>query len=245
MESAVDVPSGEDEAPEKDDVNAKESTEVPRRRKGEKESSSESGAESDVEPGQKKSLKKQQTNPMVPNMANVWHQCVDTDGGSKSSRSPSDSSSASGSDSEGEEPTSRPEPKDSQGEEQVAPILIQKPELPEVKKEEITDMEVPSTDENHSCANEIEKDKISPSTGQDEITQTDTVEVKIESSYGEAKFMHVQELPDIIPKQEGTTPKDDLILKDQTSLVPELQKRSGRRSRSTSLSVTPMKKASK
>lgn len=58
--------TGEDEAPEKDDANAKEGTEVPhkknkkhrkhkskkkkRRRKGEKESSSESGAESDVEP---------------------------------------------------------------------------------------------------------------------------------------------------------------------------------------------------
>lgn len=58
--------TGEDEAPEKDDVNTKEGTEAPhkknkkhrkhkskkkkRRRKGEKESSSESGAESDVEP---------------------------------------------------------------------------------------------------------------------------------------------------------------------------------------------------
>lgn len=58
--------TGEDEAPEKDDMNAKEENEPPhkknkkhrkhkskkkkRKRKGEKESSSESGAESDVEP---------------------------------------------------------------------------------------------------------------------------------------------------------------------------------------------------
>lgn len=58
--------AGEDETPEKDDLNAKEMNELPhkknkkhrkhkskkkkRRRKGEKESSSESGAESDVEP---------------------------------------------------------------------------------------------------------------------------------------------------------------------------------------------------
>ena len=58
--------AGEDEAPEKEDMNAKEGNEPPhkknkkhrkhkskkkkRRRKGEKESSSESGAESDVEP---------------------------------------------------------------------------------------------------------------------------------------------------------------------------------------------------
>lgn len=58
--------SGEDEAPEKDDMNAKEEIEPPhkknkkhrkhkskkkkRKRKGEKETSSESGAESDVEP---------------------------------------------------------------------------------------------------------------------------------------------------------------------------------------------------
>ena len=57
---------GEDEAPEKDDMNAKEGNEPPhkknkkhrkhkskkkrRRRKGEKDSSSESGAESDAEP---------------------------------------------------------------------------------------------------------------------------------------------------------------------------------------------------
>ncbi|PWA31412.1 hypothetical protein CCH79_00002925 [Gambusia affinis] len=285
--SPVNV-KGEDEAPEKDDVNTKEGTEAPhkknkkhrkhkskkkkRRRKGEKESSSESGAESDVEPPppprrttrarlaaaagtENTGLKEEKRKDAV----------TDTDGGSKSkkhkrqaakkkkkkrkkdekqekksSRSPSDSSSASGSDSEGEggktagngkyspavssdlkEPISRPDPKDSQGEEQVAPIVMQKPELAEVKKEEISDMEVPSTEENHSCTNDIEKDKTSPSTGQDEITQTDTVEVKIESNYGEAKFMHVQELPDIIPKQEGTTPKDDLILKNQTSLEVE------------------------
>lgn len=58
--------TGEDEAPKKDDVHAKEVTESPhkknkrhkkhkskkkkRKRKGEKESSSESGAESDAEP---------------------------------------------------------------------------------------------------------------------------------------------------------------------------------------------------
>lgn len=58
--------AGEDEALEKDDMNAKEVTELPhkknkkhrkhkskkkkRKRKGEKESSSESGAESDIEP---------------------------------------------------------------------------------------------------------------------------------------------------------------------------------------------------
>ncbi|AWP12983.1 putative serine/arginine repetitive matrix protein 2-like isoform 2 [Scophthalmus maximus] len=66
MECAVDIPSGEDEVPEKDDMNAKEGNEPyhkknkkhrkhkskkkKRKRKGEKESSSESGAESDVEP---------------------------------------------------------------------------------------------------------------------------------------------------------------------------------------------------
>ncbi len=58
--------AGEDDAPEKDDMNAKEGNEPPhkknkkhrkhkskkkkRKRKGDKESSSESGAESDVEP---------------------------------------------------------------------------------------------------------------------------------------------------------------------------------------------------
>lgn len=58
--------AGEDEAPEKDDMNAKEANEPPhkknkkhrkhkskkkkRKKKGEKESSSESGAESDAEP---------------------------------------------------------------------------------------------------------------------------------------------------------------------------------------------------
>lgn len=63
---AIGTTAGEDEAPEKDDVNAKEEPEPPhkknkkhrkhkskkkkRRRKGEKESTSESGAESDVEP---------------------------------------------------------------------------------------------------------------------------------------------------------------------------------------------------
>ncbi|KAK2839683.1 hypothetical protein Q5P01_013423 [Channa striata] len=285
MECAVDIPSGEDEAHEKDDLNAKEGNELPhkknkkhrkhkskkkkRRRKGEKESSSgESGAESDVEPpppprpvrttrasarlaaavgaGDHAGMKEEGKRDAVTE--HVDH--VEGDTKSKKhkrhaakkkkkkrkkdekqerkspSRSPSESSSASGSESEGhggkgsgdgkyypagasdlQASVSKLGSKSKRGEEKGVPIITQKPELLGVKKEEISDTDVPSSGVKSSNTNGSEKDMGSPPAGQDDITQT--VKVKTESSHGDGAFSHAQELPDIIPKQEGATSRDD------------------------------------
>uniref|UniRef100_A0A1A8BKY4 Si:dkey-67c22.2 n=1 Tax=Nothobranchius kadleci TaxID=1051664 RepID=A0A1A8BKY4_NOTKA len=296
MECAVDVPSGGGEAPEKDDVIAKEATEPPhkknkkhkkhkskkkkRKRKGEKESSSESGAESDAEPPPPpRPVRTTRASARLAAAAgSAEHAGLKTDGKKDAvsahaeaegetkskkhkkqtakkkkkkkkkdekqerkspSRSPSESSSASGSESEGEgaktagdgkfvpaagsepkEPISKLVPKGKVVEEEVAPVLMQKPEVLEVKKEEMKDMDVSSFGGKTSCT-DVSENMRSPSTGQNEVTQIEAVKEKAEDSHGDGTFSCAQELPDIIPKQEGTTPKDDPALKDQTSSVQE------------------------
>ncbi|KAF0026231.1 hypothetical protein F2P81_020968 [Scophthalmus maximus] len=271
MECAVDIPSGEDEVPEKDDMNAKEGNEPyhkknkkhrkhkskkkKRKRKGEKESSSESGAESDVEPqppakpvrntrasarlaaatgaGDTAGLKEDSKRSVITDR-------VEMEGDAKSkkhkrhaskkkkkkkkkdekqekispSHSQSESSSASGSESEGEggkgagdgkyspaassdlqEPVSKLGSKSKRGEEKGAPMLMQKPELLGVKTEEITNMDVSPTGGKGSNNNGSED--------QDEKIQSLT-----DGSHGDGALSHAQELPDIIPKQEGLRHKE-------------------------------------
>uniref|UniRef100_A0A1A8LF76 Si:dkey-67c22.2 n=1 Tax=Nothobranchius pienaari TaxID=704102 RepID=A0A1A8LF76_9TELE len=136
------------------------------------------------------------------------------------SRSPSESSSASGSESEGEgaktagdgkyvpaagsepkEPISKLVPKGKAVEEEVAPVLMQKPEVLEVKKEETKDMDVSSFGGKTSCT-DVSENMRSPSTGQNEVTQIEAVKEKAEDRHGDGTFSCAQELPDIIPKQE-------------------------------------------
>ncbi|KAA8588238.1 hypothetical protein FQN60_001432 [Etheostoma spectabile] len=160
------------------------------------------------------------------------------------SRSPSESSSASGSESEGEggkgagdgkyspaaaselqDPASKLVSKSKRGE---------KPEVLGVKKEELSDMDVSPSGGKGSNTNRSEKDIRSPSAGQDEITQT--VMVKTEGSHADGTFSHAQELPDIIPKQEAGTARDDPVLKDQANSTQKakVRERDSSRSRSPS-----------
>ncbi|XP_068602640.1 serine/arginine repetitive matrix protein 2-like [Brachionichthys hirsutus] len=97
-------------------------------------------------------------------------------------------------------------------------------------------MDISPSDEKVGKPNGSGNDGASPLVVQDEITQTATAALKTEDNHADGAIGHAQELPDIIPKQEGATPREEASQNDNANSAHRtiVEERDGSRSRSPS-----------